>query len=158
MLKREKYNLNLISHDAAEELIRISNEQIQNLNGILKEVYVDTVGDPQKYQNKLQIIFPDIKIVVSKKADSIYPIVSAASIFAKVTRDKILLESGFTNVGSGYTSDSKTIDWLEGNKKNLFGYSNDIVRFSWSTVKKKIDDPISVEWSDDEEEELKILN
>eukprot|EP01080_Neovahlkampfia_damariscottae_P009942 gene9942-2263_t len=158
MLKREKYNLNLISHDAAEQLIRISNEQIQNMNGILKEVYVDTVGDPQKYQNKLQSYFPDIKIVVSKKADSIYPIVSAASIFAKVTRDKILSESNFTNVGSGYTSDAKTVEWLKSNKNNLFGYSNEIVRFSWSTVKKIIDDPISVEWSDDEDEELNISN
>jgi ribonuclease H2 subunit A len=88
MLKREKYNLNLISHDAAEQLIRMSNEQIDSMNGILKEVYVDTVGDPGKYQNKLQTIFPEIKIIVSKKADSIYPIVSAASIFAKVTRGK----------------------------------------------------------------------
>jgi hypothetical protein len=51
----------------------------------LQQVYVDTVGDPSKYQGKLANLFPNIpKIVVSKKADSIYPVVSAASICAKV--------------------------------------------------------------------------
>ena len=51
---------------------------------MIAQVYVDTVGDPSKYQQKLQSIFPGIKIVVAKKADSLYPIVSAASIMAKV--------------------------------------------------------------------------
>lgn len=41
------------------------------------------MGDSTRYQQKLSGIFPGIKIVVEKKADSTYPIVSAASICAK---------------------------------------------------------------------------
>ena len=42
------------------------------------------MGDPEKYQIKLTEKFPGIKFVVAKKADSLYPVVSGASIVAKV--------------------------------------------------------------------------
>lgn len=58
-----------------------------------------------------QKIFPQLDIVVEKKADSKFPIVSAASICAKVCRDKAVSEWRFKenpdierNYGSGYTS------------------------------------------------------
>lgn len=42
------------------------------------------MGDPEKYRIKLSERFPSIKFVVSKKADSLFPVVSGASIVAKV--------------------------------------------------------------------------
>ncbi|XP_024466584.1 uncharacterized protein LOC7469531 isoform X8 [Populus trichocarpa] len=47
------------------------------------QVCVDTVGDPEKYRIKLSESFPFVKFVVAKKAGSLYPVVSGASIVAK---------------------------------------------------------------------------
>ncbi len=77
------------------------------------KVFVDTVGDPDKYANKIRCRFPKMKITVSKKADSLYPIVSASSICAKVVRDQIVQtwkinefdeQKASIQYGSGYPS------------------------------------------------------
>lgn len=89
MLQKVPYSLNAISHDAAIELIRLVQDKGVNVS----KVYVDTVGDQNHYQNKLGRVFQNrIDFTVSKKADSLYKCVSAASIAAKVTRDRALDE------------------------------------------------------------------
>ena len=80
------YNLNAQAMDATIELIR--GVLAQGVN--VKEIYIDTIGSPQTYQNKLSRLFPAVAITVAKKADSLYPCVSAASVCAKVTRDLAL--------------------------------------------------------------------
>lgn len=137
MLRRTKYNLNLLSFDTAIGLVR----QVLARGVNVKELYVDTVGSPQKYQLLLRQTFPSIgKIVVESKADANYPIVSAASICAKVTRDQLLRdwqfeEQGFESqgaLGSGYPSDPTTKQWLQANVDPIFGFPS-LIRFSWST-------------------------
>ena len=77
------YNLNAQAMDATIELIKEVFAKRVNV----KEMYIDTIGSPEDYQRKLQRVFPTTKITVAKKAPSLYPCVSAASLCAKVTRD-----------------------------------------------------------------------
>ncbi len=49
---------------------------------------MDTVGDSDSYERRLRDMFPSIQFTVCKKADSIYPITSAASICAKVGQER----------------------------------------------------------------------
>lgn len=108
MLQRSKYSLNEISMDSAIGLIKA----VEALGVNVKEIYVDTVGPPEKYQAYLSRLFPKYGITVAKKADSTYPIVSAASICAKVTRDHALQvwkceelpQISHKDFGSGYPS------------------------------------------------------
>lgn len=122
---------------------------------------MDTVGDPGRYQEKLKGIFPQLHITVAKKADSTYPIVSAASICAKVVRDRAIEqwtcfeevaipEAGY---GSGYPGDDKTKKFLHACLDPVFGFPQ-LVRFSWSTASKILEDKAcAIEWEDDEEED-----
>ncbi|KAI1950834.1 hypothetical protein LOZ12_001618 [Ophidiomyces ophidiicola] len=161
------YNLNAQAMDATIELIRNITEE-RGVN--VQEVYIDTIGNPQAYQKKLERIFPTMKITVAKKADSLYPCVSAASVCAKVTRDAALevcfedlrkqrqgragmehMEDGW---GSGYPSDSKCVSWLKKEMHPLFGWGNEC-RFSWGTAKELIEGNTGtrVDWPADEDED-----
>jgi ribonuclease HII len=56
-----------------------------------------------------------VKIVSEHKADVKYPVVSAASIIAKVERDRAIqeLSDKYGEIGSGYVTDPRTIEFLE---------------------------------------------
>ncbi|CAK7265588.1 hypothetical protein SEPCBS119000_001590 [Sporothrix epigloea] len=134
------------------------------------DVFVDTVGPPATYQKKLERYFPGLRITVSKKADSIYPCVSAASVCAKVTRDVALevlykryaaLSTNTTSAaatlgwGSGYPSDGRCTTWLRRNMHPLFGWGPEC-RFSWSTAKDMLEDSkknggVQVDWPEPED-------
>jgi len=78
-----------------------------------------------------------LKIISEHKADSKYPIVSAASIIAKVERDKALsqLQRKYGNMGCGYPNDLHTIEFLECWIRK-FGSYPDFVRKSWKPAKR----------------------
>ncbi|KAF7625891.1 hypothetical protein AFLA_002736 [Aspergillus flavus NRRL3357] len=160
------YNLNAQAMDATVELIR---EIVEGRKVDIREVYIDTIGNPATYQQKLERIFPSLKITVAKKADSLYPCVSAASVAAKVTRD-VALELCHEDIvkaqqfddpsqatsteswGSGYPSDSKCVGWLRRNMDPIFGWGNEC-RFSWGTSKEMLEmkGGVKVDWPPDDE-------
>ncbi|KAK5070817.1 hypothetical protein LTR64_003791 [Lithohypha guttulata] len=167
------YNLNAQAMDATVEVVRGVIERGVNV----VEIYVDTIGQPGTYQKKLQAIFPTVKITVEKKADSLYPCVSAASVVAKVTRD-VSCEVLYSKVvegkqaqfedngvmidevgwGSGYPSDAKCVTWLKGNMDDMFGWGSEC-RFSWGTVKDMLEDrskAVQVDWPDDDKENNRL--
>lgn len=79
----------------------------------------------------------NVKIVSEHKADMKYPVVSAASIIAKVERDKSILKlkETFGDFGCGYPTDSRTLAFLEELIGRLGNYP-DFVRSSWKTAKR----------------------
>ncbi len=75
------------------------------------------------------------RIVSEHKADSRYPVVSAASIIAKVTRDREIrnIEKKLKiRIGSGYPSDYKTIEIIKKNLKT--GVLDEHIRDRWATM------------------------
>jgi len=93
---------------------------------------VNTFRYAEMVKNHLDV---PCEIVSEHHADEKFPIVSAASIIAKVTRDRaiISLAKKYGTIGSGYPSDTVTIQWLN-------SYIDDhripppIARMSWKTV------------------------
>ena len=156
MLKRQKVSLNQISQDSAKTLIKMARDKGVNI----RKIFVDTVGPADTYQHYLEASLGDdtIKVKVQPKADATFECVSAASIVAKVTRDKQIenLELNDKDCGSGYPSDPKTKDWLKNNYDNVFGFGRE-VRFSWKTVDNMFkENNNKCEWEDyDSEEEEK---
>jgi ribonuclease HII len=103
--------------------------------------YVDSCDvNINRYTNYLKSNL-DLKnnthVIAMHKADRINPAVSAASIIAKVIRDREIqmLEENFQNIGSGYPSDKKTMyfinTWIKEYKE--FPY---FVRKSWRPIRE----------------------
>lgn len=148
-----------MSHDTAIDLIKT----IENHGINITHVYVDTVGPAAAYKDKLLRYFPKYKFTVAEKADSKYPIVSAASVCAKVMRDRIVknwrypecesLHLDAYNLGSGYPADPETKKFLETSMDPLFGFAT-LARFSWSTISKILDKSGNkCDWNDDDDED-----
>lgn len=126
----------------------------KNLNRIEIDYMVDiiktlkpgkaTVDSPEanteKIRNEILGKLGDLKVeIVSENyADKKYPEVSAASILAKVVRDKAIkgLESRLgVEIGVGYPSDERTIEFLKWVLKKYKGYP-EFVRKSWITSQR----------------------
>lgn len=132
-LKSKDLNLNWLEAIKSAEIINSLKP---------KKIIIDCPSNNiTAYKNFLKKHLKDKKtnLVLEHKADLKYVIVSAASIVAKVTRDreiKKIQEKIKEPIGSGYPSDPITINFLEKNHNNYPG----IFRkewLSWKNINKK---------------------
>ncbi|MCK4474802.1 ribonuclease HII, partial [Candidatus Bathyarchaeota archaeon] len=127
-----------------KKLHRLNRLEAQTMAKIIEMLkpdiaYVDAsdVLEERFKKHILECVPFTVEIVSEHKADRNYPIVSAASIIAKVERDKEIaeLKEKHGDLGCGYPTDQKTISFLRQYIKE-FGEYPDFVRKSWKPAKK----------------------
>lgn len=126
-LESETSNLNWLEADKTADIL---NE------GEPDRAYVDCPStNPEAYRDYLaKRLKKDIKLIVEHKADFKYSTSAAASIIAKVTRDREIakLQADFEDsMGSGYPSDPATKVFL----KKYWNKNPEIFRKSWESYK-----------------------
>lgn len=129
--------------ELGRKLHKLNRLEAQAMANVIEElkpdiVYVDAsdVLEDRFRQHIQECLSLQVKIVSEHKADRKYPVVSAASIIAKVERDLEIekLKAIYGDFGCGYPSDPKTRSFLSHCIRNL-GNWPDFVRKSWRTVK-----------------------
>jgi ribonuclease HII len=108
--------------------------------------YVDASDvNEARYADDIRTFLPaslkDVKIFSEHHADRTYPVVSAASIIAKVRRDDLIgdMRQQYGDFGSGYMTDPKTMAFLRDWRRKHAEYPP-IVRLSWKTIKELEDE------------------
>jgi ribonuclease HII len=130
--------------ESARRLHKLNRLEAQTMAQIIEELkpdqaYVDAADTiEQRFGNHIrERLKTKTRIMSRHKADRIYPIVSAASIIAKVERDREIenLRNEYGNFGSGYLTDEKTMIFLKQLLERHGDYP-DFVRKSWKPAKR----------------------
>jgi ribonuclease HII len=154
--QREKLFADIIAIAASYKIIKIEPEEIDsalksvdlNLNFLEAinmakiinflnpdKVYIDCPSPNIKsFENYLKIyLIHKPELILAHHADRDFPIVSAASILSKYTRDKEIKEllKKYGNIGSGYPADPITQKFLKEN----WNKHPEIFRKTWITYK-----------------------
>lgn len=131
-LNRKRKSLNVIEMEMFAESVNVPDVEI---------VYADCPDvNTMAFGSGLSRMIGGKKVIAEHGADDRYPVVSAASILAKVTRDRMIedISNEFgVNVGSGYPSDVHTMEFIEKWIKDN-GSPPKHTRCSWEPVKQMI--------------------
>jgi ribonuclease HII len=128
--KRKLHKLNRLEAQTMAQIINALKPDIAYVDA------ADVVEDRFKHHIQEDLIVK-VKIISRHKADRIYSVVSAASIIAKVERDKEIaaLKGMYGDFGSGYLTDQKTMRFLKQWLQTHTEYP-DCVRKSWKPAKR----------------------
>ena len=121
----EGETINKIEERKVSELINFSP---------CSKIYVDSFDVNEERLSKLLSGMTGKEVICRHRADSQFYSVSAASIVAKVIREREMdiIRRKYGNIGSGYPSDPMTVKFLEDSIKNGIDIT-DIVRTHWKT-------------------------
>lgn len=127
---RKLFKLNRLEAKAMAEVI-------EKLKPDMAYVDASDILQERFKEHILEYLPFEVKIISEHKADRKYPVVSAASIIAKVERDKAIaeLKDKYGDIGCGYPSDPKTMNFLKQYLEE-YGEYPDFVRKSWKPAKK----------------------
>ncbi|HDD46277.1 MAG TPA: ribonuclease HII, partial [Candidatus Aenigmarchaeota archaeon] len=103
--KKEGINLNRLEAIKFAEILNYLNPHL---------AYIDSPENNTQRFEKMLSKMTNVNFIAEHYADKKYPIVSAASILAKVERDKEMakIRKKYGVRGSGYPSDTETIAWM----------------------------------------------
>ncbi|MDD2625958.1 MAG: ribonuclease HII [Candidatus Methanomethylophilus sp.] len=159
-IARERLYDEIAAAAAAWCTVPIAAEEIdtqmarKSLNDIELDLFVEAVGqhpadltyadcpdvNTERFGSVMSARLNGRTVVAAHKADDTYPAVSAASVMAKVTRDRMLddLRKEFKcPIGSGYPSDAVTVAFIE-KWINKNGSPPPHTRCSWEPVRHLI--------------------
>jgi len=126
-----------------QRLWKLNRLEAERVARILERIgpdtaYVDAPDiDAERFGRTVgEMLKGEVQIISEHHADETRPLVSAASIVAKVRRDSEVerLKDVYGDFGSGYPSDPRTRDFLRRQMKA--GEVPDIVRRTWKTLKR----------------------
>jgi len=129
-LRATGINLNEIEKKAIADIIKKSQPDY---------AIIDSVDiKPKRFEKEIRKLIKNKNIIIKAehKADTKYPIVSAASIIAKTQREKEIekIKKEYkVEFGSGYPNDPLTKKFLSTLKTDKLP---DFIRKSWATIKK----------------------
>jgi len=127
--RRRLHKLNRLEAQAMAIVIKMLRPDVAivDASDVLADRYRRHIAELLSFQ---------VKVISEHKADRNYPVVSAASIIAKVERDDSIekLKTQYGDFGSGYMTDSKTKVFIESLIKECGSYP-DFVRSSWKPAK-----------------------
>jgi len=126
-----------------QRLWKLNRLEAERVARILERIRPDTAYvdapdvDAERFGKIVsEMLTVDVRIISEHHADETRPLVSAASIVAKVRRDSEVqrLKDIYGDFGSGYPSDPRTRDFLR--KLMREGEAPEIVRRTWKTLKR----------------------
>ncbi len=146
-------SLNIVTRTVSASDLDAWRESGKSLNELEAKVFAEIINEtrprlaivdcsdvvPRTFRKRIHRYLerPAPRLICEHYADRNYPVVSAASIIAKVTRDRAIQElcASVGQLGTGYCSDERTVRFLE----NWYGANRSFppfVRRTWRTIER----------------------